>query len=282
MLPDDLDGQTEDIDAGDGAEDIDAGDGGGGDGSENENMQDASDNISKQAGSGRANKKPEGEEGQEGDGEAEGEISESGVDYAAEYEKLRKEFDEFKNGANAAPKQQPAAAQQDWSPEQWKDFEDRTGVSKSHAMFTSTLVANAVNKAMEAINARFGDLAMNDHVVEMSRDPRFKDAGSYKNDILDFLKNQPVDKRSNPQIREMAYFYAKGKASGKTMRRVISGKESNKKVIVQQSARPSGAKTKIGVSSKLSDAERHAMKSSGMNEAEYVKFKTKPIEELLA
>lgn len=224
------------------------------------------------------NKKGEGEEGGDPDGEASEEVPEPEVDLVAENKSLKERLEALEKG-----KQEPPA-QKEFTPEQWKDFEDRTGVSKQQALFTTSMVASLENRIMQRMEERFGNLNQDEHVLEMAKDPKFKDAQNFKGDIISYLKDYSPEQRKNPQVRERAYFYAKGKAASNTIKRAASSKETNKRVIGKSPAKPGvsvKAKASAG-SSKLTAEEIRAAKNAGMSIDDYIKSKNSSIDDLLA
>ena len=217
----------------------------------------------------------EGEEGADVDGEAEGEIPEPEVDLGEENRKLKERLDKLEN--KETPQQHPA--QVEFTKEQWAEFEDNTGVSKQNAVFTSRMVANAINALEKKFEDRLADLTQDEHVSALSTDPRFKDAKNYKDEITGYLKNFNPEYRKDPKIREQAYFYAKGKSASKNIKKVVAQKERDRKIIGKAPSRP-GLPAKAKPSMRLTDAERRAASSAGMTEAEYMKAKTSSIDEL--
>lgn len=186
---------------------------------------------------------------------------------------LRAELAEIKNQFK------PEREEPKWkepSEEEKAAMQEKYGMPYSGIQLMNSQMATLGTNLKSYIDNLFGQLTVNETIQDFSSKKGFEDAGKYKGDIRTFLMKVDPSARNNPDILETAYFYAKGKSSGKTVKAALASREQNRRVISSTKTPVQGDRSKksrpLG---KLDQTQRSVAKSFGMSEEDYAKLQTK-------
>ena len=154
---------------------------------------------------------------------------------AADEARIRAEAerDALKLVATSAPQQAQAA----WTEEQWKDFEDQSGINKKQFLAQAQIAKQLVEAQQAQFEKKFAELAAQTKAAEdkAARAEGYRAEeitkrdfyasrpalARYDKDVTEFVERFPSEERSDPkkyrQLLDMAEMYVKGKV-GANMR----------------------------------------------------------------
>lgn len=164
------------------------------------------------------------------------------------------------------------------TPEEQAEFPEKYGMEYRAFKTMNSQLATLGQSMKQYIDNLFSQLSVGNSLKDFSSQKGFEDAGKYGSDMQKFL-NEKVDpsRRSDKEMLEMAYFYAKGRAMSGNVKKVIDSKERNRKIGTTN--RPSSPSARVDKrpsgSVKLDATQRSAMRASGMSEDEYIKYARK-------
>lgn len=218
-----------------------------------------------------------GEVGEGADGN-ENEIVEEGVADPRDEKiaSLEKTVSELQARINApAPAVVPAPQQaQPMTQEQKEMIAMEWGVPYSAVERMTQQSVRVINMIEQKIEARFAKFesertidSISKSVDESTGKKSFSDIGKYKDEISKHLQRFAPQHHSDESIIKDAYWIAKGKSSGQSVKKAVNSMEKNRRIAV--SARPASANgngQKSGVKSfKLTPAEKSAFNTFGKN-----------------
>ena len=198
-----------------------------------------------------------------GEDEAEAEVDPRDAKLAA----LEKEIAEIKAGKPAANPEPAAPAAR--TEEQWNQITEETGLSRKAVEHFESGLMQLGRVLVQHFNGQFAGSAKEKLIETMSASKEYGDIKQYRTDIDDFLKMFDPTLHSRQDLLEKAYAYAKGKNSGKVVKKIMNTTERNRRIAGP--ARPSspGGKSiggdKGGKPYKLSPTERAIYQKFGKN-----------------
>ena len=97
--------------------------------------------------------------------------------------------------------------------------------------------AGAVKTYIEnALNQKFLPGELDSAISGFSESKKLKDVGSFRPEMVKFLERfSPADRKKEENI-EAAYYYAKGRAMGNTVRKIVQEGETRKRIILNSSS----------------------------------------------
>ena len=191
-------------------------------------------------------------------------------------QKLTERLDQIEKAQNQPKSQQPAAL----TDEQWKQHEAAAGVPRETIQYFSQMMGNVISEMKNFFESQVADMKQGGVIDEFTKNPAFKDAGSYRAKMNEFLADFDVRSRSNPKLLEKAYWYARGQGAQKQIKRVTNTREMNRKINTKM--RPTVSSGKKAFRGKPLSADIAALaRESGMSEEEYRRYKTTSISDMM-
>lgn len=227
--------------------------------------------------------KPEGDEVSDDGGET-GEIEEGandlgeeageGIEEPAYVKTLLDRIESLEKGIKSPEREDPKWKEP--SEDEKAAMQEKYGIPYNGIQFMNNQMATLGTQMKQYIDSIFGQLTVNETIQDFSSKKGFEDAGKYKGDIRSFLLAVDPSARSNHDILEKAYFYAKGKSTQKAVAKVGQNREQNRRLLGATKTPAQGDRTRRSVSTvKLDATQRSAAKMAGWSEDEYIKNMTK-------
>ena len=170
-----------------------------------------------------------------------------------------------------APPAPTADAPRVRSEHEWADLETKTGLGREGIGYFEDSIQNGLMQLgrvlLRHFNSQMSGSAKNSAIESLSQTKEYADIKHYKNDMDEFLKLFDVTTHGREDLLKIAYTFAKGKNSGKAVKKIINSTEKNKRVAT--AGRPVPPTSSIAPSKKgkadlkLSSVEREAFNSFG-------------------
>jgi len=197
-------------------------------------------------------------------------------DLNTKIENLQKQLEDKLKAPPVEKQQQQEERPIELTEEQWVEKEEQWGVGRSAIKNMTAQNVQVYNKIVEHVesllNQRLGGMESESVFSTFSQQKGFQDAPRYKGAMTEFLSKYNQSDRRNPELLQMAYFYAKGRSSDKNIRQAHNNGNKNKQIIgVGRPATPGGS-GKRGTTKPLSKVQQDTASRFGMSHDEYRKY----------
>lgn len=228
-----------------------------------------------------AENKNDGENDSEDDAESEQDNGGDGTETKEEIadprdEKITKLEEELLSIKETITKDKDAAQQQPpakhvYSEEEKARISDMAKVPYETVEFFNGMLTHTVNQIRGFVEAQLGEINKSSAIEQFSKTKGFEDAVKYRGGMEEYLSKQPAHLRSKQETLEVAYHISRSKGMNSTMKKVMTSKDKNKRIVTQ--GRPKGGESTGKKSVSLTSDEVRAARSANMSLEDYAKYK---------